>query len=79
MSALRHLLAICAALAALTFHVPASAQGSPSLSPDRQVLVMVRHPPDHFRPDGGYGGTTAGTLRKARASASPAKSRATTD
>ena len=64
MSVLRHLVAICAALAALAFHVPASAQGSPSVSPDRQVLVMVRHSPDHFRPNGAYGGTYGGDLAK---------------
>jgi hypothetical protein len=24
--------------------------------PERQILVMVRHPPEHFRPNGAYGG-----------------------
>ena len=52
----RLLLAICALIAAFTLAAPASAQGSPNLPPDRQILVMVRHPPDHFRPNGGYGG-----------------------
>jgi subtilisin family serine protease len=36
--------------------VPALAQGSPTIAPDRQILVMVRHPPDHFRPNSNYGG-----------------------
>ena len=42
-----------AAFAAI-FSVPAAAMQSPS--PTRQILVMVRHPPDHYRPNGDYGG-----------------------
>jgi hypothetical protein len=53
---LRRLVAICAAAAALAFGAPAAAQGSPTIAADRQVLVMVSHPPDHFRPSGSYGG-----------------------
>jgi subtilisin family serine protease len=49
-------LAIAAAIAALALAMPTYAQGAPNLPPDRQILVMVRHPPDHFRPGGGYGG-----------------------
>lgn len=48
---LRWLLAFCLALAA-----PQSALAAPTPSPDRQILVMVRHPPDHYRPNGAYGG-----------------------
>jgi subtilisin family serine protease len=44
------------AIAALALAVPAFAQGAPNLPPNRQILVMVRHPPDHFRPGGSYGG-----------------------
>lgn len=29
---------------------------SPSARTDRQILVMVRHPPDHYRANGAYGG-----------------------
>ena len=36
--------------------VSAPAAAGPIPSPDRQILVMVRHPPDHFRPGGSYGG-----------------------
>ena len=43
-------------LTALALGVPAYAQGSPTIPPERQILVMVRHPPDHFHPNGGYGG-----------------------
>ncbi len=60
----RRLLAVCAAAAALALNAPVSAQGSPSVSPDRQILVMVRHPPDHFRPDGSYGGDYGGDLAR---------------
>lgn len=31
------------------------ALASPPAGPDRQILVMVRHPPDHFRPGAAYG------------------------
>jgi subtilisin family serine protease len=44
------------AIAALALAVPAFAQGAPNLPSDRQILVMVRHPPEHFRPGGAYGG-----------------------
>jgi len=47
-----------AALAASTF-APASvsAAESPSPPPERQILVMVRHLPDHYRANGAYGGS----------------------
>jgi subtilisin family serine protease len=60
----RRLLAVCAAAAALAFGAPAAGQGSPSVAPDRQVLVMVRHPADHFRPNGSYGGDYGGDLAR---------------
>ena len=50
------LLALLAAIAALALSAPAFAQGSPKIPPGRQVLVMVNHAPDHFQPNGGYGG-----------------------
>lgn len=56
MNPLRYLLAILAGLLALAPLAPAFAQGSPTIPPDRQILVMVNHPPDHFRPGGSYGG-----------------------
>ena len=31
-----------------------AAQTAPG--PERQILVMVRHPADHYRPNGAYGG-----------------------
>ena len=57
MSFLRALLGVCAALSAAA----ASAQGSPAVSPERELLVMVRHPPDHFQPNGGYGSGAYGS------------------
>jgi subtilisin family serine protease len=56
MTWLRRLFAACAAAAALALSAPAGAQGSPNIAPERQILVMVRHPSDHFRPNGAYGG-----------------------
>ena len=56
MSTLRLLAAICLLFAFATNGASAFAQGSPTIAPDRQILVMVQHPPDHFRPSGAYGG-----------------------
>ena len=57
MIALRRLLLL---LAALVLAAPALAQGAPSVPPERQILVMVRHPADHFHPSGAYGGGAYG-------------------
>jgi len=48
------LLVICMALIAATPAI-ASAQVSSNLA-NRQILVMVRHPADHYRPNASYGG-----------------------
>jgi subtilisin family serine protease len=49
------LLAIVLAAIALLFAAPAAAKEN-AAPPDRQILVMVRHPPDHYRPNAAYGG-----------------------
>ena len=54
--ALRGLLALCAELVFAFLAVPAMARGSAAAGPERQILVMVRHAPDHYRPNGAYGG-----------------------
>ena len=64
MNALRHLIAIVAAFALVVPVAAANAQGSPTIPPERQILVMVNHPPDHFRPDGAYGGNYGGDLER---------------
>src|SRR4051794_10064941 len=47
---------IAVALGALALHAaPAVPQQAIPVSPDRQILVMVAHPPDHFRPNATYG------------------------
>jgi len=46
---------LAAALASSSF-APAAAMDGASLPADRQILVMVRHPLDHYRAAGGYGG-----------------------
>src|SRR5205807_10008874 len=43
---------------------PASAQAAASAAAERQILVMVKHPPDHYRPNGSYGGAYGGELAK---------------
>jgi len=64
----RNLVGFCVFLMALTMSCPAAAQGSATIAPDRQILVMVQHPPDHYRPNGSYGGGDYGdgVLRGAR-------------
>ena len=67
-------LALCG-LAALTAAGPASPQQAevPAPDADRQILVMLRLAPPHFRPGGNYGGsygdTTAIAARRRQASA----------
>ena len=53
MSFARVLVAAFALLAAAASW-PALSKDAPN--PSRQILVMVRHPPDHYRPNGDYGG-----------------------
>ena len=69
MTWVRNLVGFCVFLMALTMSCPAAAQGSATIAPDRQILVMVQHPPDHYRPNGSYGGGDYGdgVLRGARA------------
>ena len=52
---LRALLGCLAALLLASGAVPAAATEYAS-SAGRQILVMVRHPPDHYRANGAYGG-----------------------
>ncbi|HEX3421821.1 MAG TPA: S8 family serine peptidase [Sphingomicrobium sp.] len=56
MNALRHLLAVLAGFALVAPLAPVFGQGSATIPPERQILVMVSHPPEHFRPNGAYGG-----------------------
>ena len=60
-SYIRLLLALAAAVVAVTA-IPSFADPLPA--PDRQILVMVRHPPDHFRAGGSYGGGYDDALAK---------------
>jgi subtilisin family serine protease len=61
MIAPRWLLAL--GLAVLAALGPAAAPAA-STAPDQQILVMVRHPPDHYRPNGAYGGGYADDLAR---------------
>ena len=59
MSALRrigHALAFVIGIAVSLWCAPALAQASPAAGAMREILVMVRHPADHYRPNGSYGG-----------------------
>lgn len=49
------------ALLMVVFPATAFAQGSPGVPPEREILVMVRHPADHFQPNGGYGAGAYGS------------------
>jgi subtilisin family serine protease len=59
---LRIVTLVVSAFAAASFG-PATA-GSPDSSPGRQILVMVRHPPDHYRAGGAYGGSYGDELAR---------------
>ena len=50
---IRLLIAVALTLAASL--VPGAAPAAPP-DPAQQILVMVRHPPEHYRPNGAYGG-----------------------
>ena len=54
MNRLRWLLVLC--LAALAGTLRPGPVEAAAATPDQQILVMVRHPPDHYRPNGAYGG-----------------------
>jgi subtilisin family serine protease len=47
--------AIALVAAAAAWMAPASAQQQ-AAQPERQIMVMVPHPPDHYRPGAGYSG-----------------------
>jgi subtilisin family serine protease len=64
MTGLRNLVRCCAAFVALALSASALAQGSATVAPERQVLVMVKHPPDHFRASGAYGGAYGDDLAR---------------
>lgn len=53
---LRWALALGLAALAASPSAPAATAASAVVEPDRQILVMVQHPPDHYRPNGAYGG-----------------------
>jgi subtilisin family serine protease len=50
------LAAIAFALIGASSFAPAAAADGASAPPDRQILVMLRLPPDHFRPNSSYSG-----------------------
>lgn len=54
---------LVALFAALLWATPVAADSRAPSQPDRQILVMVRHPPDHFRPNASYGGGGYGDLQ----------------
>ena len=60
------LLALLAFFAATVFLPSAAvaAQATSSAAPEHQILVMVRHPLDHYRPNTSYGGTYGGEVAK---------------
>lgn len=64
---LRCLIAICLAMVATSRPLTAATALAAAVSPDQQILVMVQHPPDHYRPNGAYGGGYGdGVARSAR-------------
>jgi len=59
-------LTLAAAAAAWVAATPVSAQvaNGSVIAAERQIMVMVRHTPDHFRPNAGYSGAYGGDLQR---------------
>ena len=55
---MKHLWRALALVVAMVTSPPlAAANGNaPTASPERQILVMVKHPADHYRATGAFGG-----------------------
>ncbi len=51
------LLSLCLAFAGWMVAIPARSQDADVNSPDRQILVLLRQAPPHFRPGANYGGS----------------------
>jgi subtilisin family serine protease len=56
MTTRKHLFAICLTVMAMLWPAMAVAKDASGFASDRQILVMVRIPPSHYRPTGDYGG-----------------------
>lgn len=59
----RMALSLCA-VAFACLATPASALRSAPVDPERQIMVMVPHPPEHFRPNATYGGSYGDELAR---------------
>jgi subtilisin family serine protease len=57
-------LVLCMTMLAATPAFASSAEQTSAATADRQILVMVKHPPDHFRPNGAYGGSYGDDLAR---------------
>jgi subtilisin family serine protease len=57
-------LVLCMTMLAATPAFASSFAQASATPGDRQILVMVKHPPDHFRPNGGYGGSYGDDLAR---------------
>jgi len=53
-------------LIALLFAAPAAAGEPAQPAPEREILVMVKHPPDHYRPGGSYSDGYGDSLTKSQ-------------
>jgi subtilisin family serine protease len=58
------LLVLCMTVFAASPGLATSAFQAEASSADRKILVMVKHPPDHFRPNGAYGGSYGDDLAR---------------
>ena len=57
-------LVFCMALLAATPAFASDAAQTSAATANPQILVMVKHPPDHFRPNGAYGGSYGDDLAR---------------
>jgi subtilisin family serine protease len=60
----RNALPALAAALILLFALPANAPASAPDASEREIMVMVPHPPEHFRPNSSYGGSYGDELAR---------------
>jgi hypothetical protein len=60
----RKALLLGAAVLASLIAAPRAALASAPVAPDREIMVMVPHPPEHFRPNSSYGGNYGDELSR---------------
>jgi subtilisin family serine protease len=61
---IKALLPVCALILGSLAGAAAGATRAEQVAPDREIMVMVPHPPEHFRPGASYGGSYGDELAR---------------